>query len=174
MSAIVPLRRMAALPAVSDRQRNLLAWALSQAEEPLVHLPEELEEIAPLLPSFIEQERANAAPVGAAEVLKCLQAFADRRGLPMPENSFALDFDVELMGEWPRDLFRQAIKMAWMDWPYRRLPDAQALRSYIRQDLNERTGKLKRLELLAKKLEFRRKLAERTEEMRRFSRLVIR
>jgi hypothetical protein len=84
MSAIVPLRRMAALPAVSDRQRNLLAWALSQAEEPLVHLPEELEEIASLLPSLIEQERANAAPVGAAEVLKCLQAFGIGAACPCP------------------------------------------------------------------------------------------
>jgi hypothetical protein len=170
VNAVVPVHRKASLPALDHRQRNLLAWALSQAEEPLVQMPDEVDEVEPLLPALIERERASFVPAGAAEVLRCLAAFAERRGLPMPEDDLALDLDVELMGEWPRDLFRAAIRAAWLHWPYRRLPDANALLCYIRQDLEERTGRLKKLELLAKKLEFRRRLADRTTEMRRHAR----
>jgi hypothetical protein len=150
--------------------KDLLAWSLSQADDPTVHLGDRVGEIEPLLPVLIEQERGVLAPVGPAEVLKCLEAFAERRNLAMPENDFALDLDIEIMGEWPRDLFRRAIRTAWTEWPYRRLPDANALKSYIREELEARTAHLARLETLARKLACRREMEQRTQAMRAASR----
>jgi hypothetical protein len=103
-----------------------------------------------------------------------LAAFAADRGVSMTEDDLALDLNVEIMGLWPRDLFRQAIRSVWTSWPshYRRLPDANALLEPIREEMERRRKRLGDLQHLALRLSSERKqeMDRRTEEMRAYSR----
>jgi hypothetical protein len=92
----------------------------------------------------------------------------------MTEDDLALDLNVEIMGLWPRDLFRQAIRSVWTSWPshYRRLPDANAMLQPIREEMERRRKRLGDLRHLALRLSSERKqeMDRRTEEMRACSR----
>jgi hypothetical protein len=92
----------------------------------------------------------------------------------MPEDDLGLDLDVEIMGQWPRDLFRRAIREVWTSWPsnYRRLPDANALLECIREELQARKMRVGNLRHLALRLdrERRERMSRRAEEMRAYSR----
>ena len=172
---VVALRRTApapALPVPDAAARYRIAHAASFAGDPLVHLPDDIDDLAPYLPTMIEEAEQELSPVGAAEVLKCLAAFAARRDLPMPEDDLAIDLDVEILGDLPRDLCRRAFVEAWKSWPshYRRLPDANAIMGYVKEELEARHARAGGLKTLAKKLVFREKLKRETEEMRAYSR----
>lgn len=172
--SVVALRQqhLPALPIVDEAARYRIAHAASFAGDPLVHLPDGIDDLAPHLPALIDEAERGLVPAGPAEVIRCLSAFAERRALQMPEDDLALDLDAEILGELPRDLFRQAIRRAWTDWPthYRRLPDANFLVGCIREELDERRGRAARLRDLAAKLEYREKLRVKSEEMRTRSR----
>jgi hypothetical protein len=174
---VIALRRAASVPTahVPDQDmRGRINTALSYAEDPAAFLPDDTDDLADFLPALIEEEEEQLAPVGAAEVLRCLSAFAERRSVPMPEDDLGLDLDVEIMGQWPRDLFRRAIREVWTSWPsnYRRLPDVNALLECIREELQARKMRVGNLRHLALRLdrERRERMSRRAEEMRAYSR----
>jgi hypothetical protein len=174
---VVALRRAATLPAcpaADPRVRAEINNALSFADDPAAFLPEGAEKLTDFLSHHIEEAEGQLAPVGAAEVLKCLAAFAADRHVAMPEDDLALDLSVEIMGQWPRDLFREAVKSVWTSWPshFRRLPDANALLEPIKDELDRRRKRAGDLRHLALRLdgERRREMERRTEEMRAYSR----
>jgi hypothetical protein len=175
--SVVDLRHASAapaLPAPDPDVRSRIANALSFAEDSAAFLPDGTDGLAEFLPALIEEAEEHLAPVGAAEVLRCLSAFAGRRNVPMPEDDLGLDLDVEILGQLPRDLFRRAIREVWTSWPshYRRLPDANALIEPIREELAERRARVGNLRHLALRLDWenRERMRRRTEAMRAYSR----
>lgn len=174
---VVALRRTtspAAAPTCDPEVQVQISNALSFAEDPAAFLPDGTDRVANYLPALIEEAEEIMAPVGPSEVLRCLAAFAADRGVSMTEDDLALDLNVEIMGLWPRDLFRQAIRSVWTSWPshYRRLPDANALLEPIREEMERRRKRLGDLRHLALRLSSERKqeMDRRTEEMRAYSR----
>jgi hypothetical protein len=168
---VVALRQTSSLPAMpvpDERTRYRIAHAISFADDPTVHLPDDIDDLVVFLPHMIEEAEEWLVPAGPAEVLRCLQAFAAERNLAMPTDDLALDLSVEILGEIPRDLFRLAIRTAWTAWPshFRRLPDAAALMGYIRPELEARREKVNSLRMLGRKLDYREKLRRDTEAMR--------
>jgi hypothetical protein len=174
---VIALRRTASLPASpapDPETRVQISNALSFAEDPAAFLPDGTDRLADFLPAIIEEAEEQIEPVGPAEVLRCLAAFAAARGVSMPQDDLALDLDVEIMGLWPRDLFRLAIRSVWTSWPshYRRLPDANALLEPIKEELDRRKKRVGDLRHLALRLnrERREEMDRRTEEMWAYSR----
>jgi hypothetical protein len=174
---IVALRRttsLAAAPICDPEVQIQISNALSFAEDPAAFLPDGTERVASYLPALIKEAEEIMTPVGPSEVLRCLAAFAADRGISMTEDDLALDLSVEIMGLWPRDLFRQAIRSMWTSWPshYRRLPDANAMLESIREEMERRRKRLGDLRHLALRLsnEWKQEMDRRTEEMRAYSR----
>jgi len=106
------------------------------------------------LPEAIRLTRESLEPNDPAEVLSALQIMANRRGLQLPDD-LALDLDVELMSEWPQDLWRKAFKAVWSNFSYRRFPEVPDFKTYIAVDLEERRTKLSQLTVIDRKLSVR-------------------
>jgi hypothetical protein len=104
-----------------------------------------------LLPAAIDEARAALTPNHPWEVLAGLQMIAERRNLCLP-TGLSLEMDVEIMAEWPADLFRKALRGVWEHFKYARFPEVPDFREHIAKDLAERRKRLADLELLAKKL----------------------
>jgi hypothetical protein len=104
------------------------------------------------LPALIDQTRAALEPSDPAEVLVALMTWADRRGHALPTGA-ALDFDVEILASWPRDLFRLAYRRCWESFAYRRMPEVADFKRLIDDELAERQSRLMRLTALQMKME---------------------
>jgi hypothetical protein len=111
-----------------------------------------------LLPAAIAEARAALEPGAPWDVLAALQMIAERRNLCLP-TGLGLDMDVEIMAEWPADLFRKAVRGVWEHFKYARFPEVPDFREHIAKDLAERRKRLANLELLAKKLATQRSKA---------------
>jgi hypothetical protein len=159
-----PPQSAAHLPMPTTSVR-LPAWTDSWADEPAIHLPDMPAEIIDQLPAAVAQARSDLAPGDAGEVLAALSTLASRRGFPLPDD-VALEMDVEVMAGWPRDLWRKAFRAVWEQFSYRRLPEVADFRKYIAADLEERRGRLDRLESLRLKLETVRLKRQWDEESR--------
>ena len=139
-------------PAATPPQR-MLALSESWHEEPGIHLPEAVRaEFAQGLPAALELARRDLEPGDPAEVLASLAALASRRGFEMPAG-LALDLDVELMAEWPRDLFLKAFRGIWESFKYRRMPEVADFRAHIETDLADQRSRLAKLEEIRLRLE---------------------
>jgi hypothetical protein len=139
-------------PAATPPQR-MLALSESWHEEPGIHLPEAVRsELAQGLPAALELARRDLEPGDPAEVLASLAALASRRGFEMPAG-LALDLDVELMAEWPRDLFVKAFRGVWETFAYRRMPEVADFRAHIETDLADRRSRVAKLEEIRLRLE---------------------
>ncbi|EWY40843.1 hypothetical protein N825_33475 [Skermanella stibiiresistens SB22] len=115
-------------------------------DEPGIHLPERVrDELERHLPAAIETARLELEPGDPREVLASLTALASRRGFEMPAG-IGLDLDIEIMSEWPRDLFVKAFRAIWESFRYRRMPEVADFRAHIETDLTERHARLARLE----------------------------
>jgi hypothetical protein len=131
----------------------MLALSESWHEEPGIHLPEAVRaEFAQGLPAALELARRDLEPGDSAEVLASLAALASRRGFEMPAG-LALDLDVELMAEWPRDLFVKAFRGIWETFAYRRMPEVADFRAHIETDLADRRARVAKLEEIRLRLE---------------------
>jgi hypothetical protein len=131
----------------------MLALSESWHEEPGIHLPETVrDDLAEGLPVALELARRDLKPGDPVEVLASLAALASRRGFEMPVG-LALDLDVELMAEWPRDLFIKAFRGVWESFAYRRMPEVADFRAHIETDLTERRSRLAKLEEIRLRLE---------------------
>jgi hypothetical protein len=131
----------------------MLALSESWHGEPGIHLPESIrDDLAEGLPIAIEAARRDLEPGDPREVLASLMALASRRGFEMPAG-LGLDLDVELMAEWPRDLFVKAFRGVWEKFGYRRMPEVADFRAHIEFDLAERRSRLDRLEEIRLRLE---------------------
>jgi hypothetical protein len=165
---VVQLTRLPHPPAhlpTPTTDARLPAWTDSWADEPAIHLPDMPAEIIDRLPACVAQARSDLAPGDAGEVLAALSTLASRRGFPLPDD-IALEMDVEVMAGWPRDLWRKAFRAVWEQFAYRRLPEVADFRKHIAADLEERRGRLDRLESLRFKLETVRLKRQWDEESR--------
>lgn len=152
---VVPLSRPAPRPPAlptATRNARLHAWSESWAGEPLPHLPDLPPDLAAALPEAIGQARRDLAPGDPGEVLAALTILASRRGFDLPDG-LALELDIEVMANWPRDLWRKAFRGIWEHFSYRRMPEVADFRCVIEADLTERQGRLDRLEAIRLKLE---------------------
>src|SRR3954452_18347981 len=147
--------------------RCAIAWSESLRDEAALNLPDDI--IAVLeagLPAAIAKAREDLEPVEPEEVVMALQAWADRRNLPLPEG-LSLDLDVETMSSWPRVVFREAFRRAWERFSYPRVPTAAELHRYVADDVREARGRLVSLDTAARKLETIR-MRRRWDEEARF------
>jgi hypothetical protein len=147
----------------------MLAFAESWHDEPAWMVPADAA-VERALPALIEQATAALEPGDPAEVLAALMTWAERRGLALPTGA-ALDFDIEILASWPRDLFRLAYRRCWESFAYRRMPEVADFKRLIEDELADRQAHLTRLTTLRMKMEtarLRRQWdAEATERQRR-------
>jgi hypothetical protein len=115
-------------------------------------LPDIPDEVVQALPDTIEAARLDLAAGDPLEVLRALTTLCGRKGLPVPDD-LALEMDAEVMGAWPKDLWRKAYMSVWQDFTYRRVPEVGDFKRHIAADLEERKARLDRLETLRLKLE---------------------
>src|SRR4051812_35541945 len=133
--------------------RRAIAWSESLHDEAAVNLPDDVVAVLEAgLPAAIAKAREDLEPVEPEEVVMALQAWADRRNLPLPEG-LSLDLDVETMSAWPRVVFREAFRRAWERFSYPRVPTAAELHRYVADDVREARGRLVSLDTAARKLE---------------------
>jgi hypothetical protein len=122
-------------------------------DEAAVNLPDDVVAVLEAgLPAAIAKAREDLEPVEPEEVVMALQAWADRRNLPLPEG-LSLDLDVETMSAWPRVVFREAFRRAWERFSYPRVPTAAELHRYVAEDVKQARGRLASLDTAARKLE---------------------
>jgi hypothetical protein len=132
--------------------RRMLALSDSWHDEPSMVLPDSIRaDLAVGLPHAIAQARTRLEQGDAAEVLMALKTLADRKGFDLPIG-LGLDLDIEVMSEWPRDLFRRAFRGVWETFGYRRMPEVADFRRHIEDELAERRQALARLETMALRL----------------------
>jgi len=130
----------------------MLALSDSWHDEPGLALPESVrQDLDAGLPGAIEAARQELEPGDPAEVLAALKALADRKGFDLPAG-IGLDLDIEVMSEWPRDLFRRAFRGVWENFTYRRMPEVGDFRAFIGEALTERQNRLARLESMRLRL----------------------
>lgn len=150
---LVPNTGRALTSPVATPPKRMLALSESWHEEPGIHLPETVRaDLADGLPAALDMARRDLEPGSPAEVLASLAALANRRGFEMP-TGLSLDLDVELMAEWPRDLFVKAFRGVWETFAYRRMPEVADFRRHIEGDLAERRSRLAKLEEIRLRLE---------------------
>jgi hypothetical protein len=142
--------QVTSLPSETERKRTL-AFVDSWHDEPAWMVPTD-EVVEYTLPALIDQTRAALEPSDPAEVLVALMTWADRRGHALPTGA-ALDFDVEILASWPRDLFRLAYRRCWESFAYRRMPEVADFKRLIDDELAERQSRLMRLTALQMKME---------------------
>jgi hypothetical protein len=131
---------------------RMLALSESWHDEPGVVLPDSVRsDLAECLPAAIEAARQALEPGDPAEVLAALKTLADRKGFNLPAG-IGLDLDIEVMSEWPRDLFRRAFRDIWENFAYRRMPEVGDFRAFIGDALAERRNRLARLESMRLRL----------------------
>jgi hypothetical protein len=146
--------------------RRAIAWSESLHDEAAVNLPDDVVAVLEAgLPAAIAKAREDLEPVEPEEVVMALQAWADRRNLPLPEG-LSLDLDVETMSAWPRVVFREAFRRAWERFSYPRVPTAAELHRYVAEDVKQARGRLASLDTAARKLETIRMLRRWDEEAR--------
>jgi hypothetical protein len=155
------------LPSETERKQTL-AFVASWHDEPAWMVPAD-EAVERALPALIEQAAAIESS-NPAEVLAALMTWAERRGMALPIGP-ALDFDVEILASWPRDLFHLAYRRCWENFAYRRMPEVADFKRAIADELAERQAHLTRLKALRMKMEtarLRRQWdVEATEQRRR-------
>jgi len=160
--------QVTSLPSETEQKRTL-AFVDSWHDEPAWMVPTD-EVVEYTLPALIDQTRAALEPSDPAEVLVALMTWADRRGQALPTGA-ALDFDIEILASWPRDLFRLAYRRCWESFAYRRMPEVADFKRLIDDELAERQSRLMRLTALQMKMETTRLRqqwnAEATERQRR-------
>jgi hypothetical protein len=148
---------------------RMLALSESWHDEPGVVLPDSVRsDLAECLPAAIEAARQALEPGDPAEVLTALKTLADRKGFNLPPG-IGLDLDIEVMSEWPRDLFRRAFRGIWENFAYRRMPEVGDFRAFIGDALGERRNRLAKLEsmrLRLKTLELREQWDTQSRERR--------
>jgi hypothetical protein len=133
-------------------QLRMLALSDSWHDEPGVALPDSVRsDLIAGLPTAIEAARQALEPGDATEVLAALKTLADRKGFDLPAG-IGLDLDIEVMSEWPRDLFRRAFRGIWENFAYRRMPEVGDFRALISDALAERRNQLARLESMKLRL----------------------
>jgi hypothetical protein len=131
---------------------RMLALSESWHDEPGVVLPDSVRsDLADCLPAAIEATRQALEPGDPAEVLAALKTLADRKGFDLPAG-IGLDLDIEVMSEWPRDLFRRAFRGIWENFAYRRMPEVGDFRAFIGDVLAERRNRLAKLESMRLRL----------------------
>ena len=101
------------LPSETERKQTL-AFVASWHDEPAWMVPAD-EAVERALPVLIEQAAAIELS-NPVEVLSALMTWAERRGMALPIGP-ALDFDVEILASWPRDLFHLAYRRCWKTSP---------------------------------------------------------
>ena len=106
------------------------------------------------LPKAISWLQKQLTPGDPQAILTALHLMAERRGLALP-NAQALEIDIEIMAEWPSDLFRQAYKTIWTRFAYRRMPEVADFYQVIGEELQDRQKQLSTLSCLARKLGLR-------------------
>lgn len=104
------------------------------------------------LPCALAEARAQLAPGRPEAVLSALATIAERRGLALP-CGLGLDLDVEIMAEWPEDLFALAFKRVWTTFGYRRMPEVADFERAIHAELHERRARVAALHTLVLRLE---------------------
>ena len=103
---------------LADRNAERAAACLERilAGEPLPHLPDLPPDLAAALPEAIGEAQRDLAPGDPGEVLAALTTLASRRGFDLPDG-LALELDIEVMANWPRDLWRGAFRGIWEHFP---------------------------------------------------------
>ncbi len=150
---LVPNTGRALTSPAATPPKRMLALSESWHEVPVIQLPEAVRaDLAVGLPAALDMARRDLEPGSPAEVLASLAALANRRGFEMP-TGLSLDLDVELMAEWPRDLFVKAFRGVWETFAYRRMPEVADFRRHIETDLAERRSRLAKLEEIRLRLE---------------------
>jgi hypothetical protein len=142
-------------PAMPERFLRVRVLAEMLADDPGYEPPEAGQALIGQVEGAIAAATALLAPGDPTEVVAGLQVLAERRGLAMP-SGFALELDAEIMGGWPRDLWRKAFRLVWERFEYRRMLEVPDFRRHIAQDLADREAELRRLDMLAKRLSRRR------------------
>ena len=151
---IIPLPRQRHLPTCPETtpHSQLVFLSASWQGVPVSLIPEqELHFARQELPKAISVLQKQLEPGSAEEILSALTLMANRRGLSLPD-PLALELDVEIMTEWPSDLFRKAFKAIWTSFNYRRFPEVADFYAKISDELQERQKTLSRLKMLEKKL----------------------
>jgi hypothetical protein len=150
-AALEPIPTLAATTSLPETTLPpALRWIESWLDEPTVLLPlpdtpDGLEAAAAALAPLAAAARAELAPAGPAEPIVFLKAFADRHRLEMPDVS-AIELDAEALADIPRAALRDAFKVLWSTWRYRRLPTAGDILAIAGRELQEgRVGRLRRL-----------------------------
>ena len=160
MSAtIVPLRGTApAAPALSEAiQHDIAALAELSRDHPEQLTPEALTPaVLTGLKAAVAEARQACAPAEAGEIVRALQAFARRHQVEVPDE-IALEFDAEVIVDWPADLWRWAFRELWARWTYRRMPTVGDFRAVIAAELEARQTRLGELVTLESRIARRRR-----------------